>query len=252
MYHLVSSRPSHGKQVNFSLHSDRYEKQAAVVIMGKITISFIILESIHLICLAAQTQFFELQSYGCITGTAENDEVSPSLIQCVDSCVTFTRLSTGVAVTRCTAAQYFDNTSMCRMYVYRGPNEPSVCGPKTPSLFAIDLMGRFAVHAGPLNWTAARDACYSSGRFLATITSQAEQDEANAVLSSTGFLGHYVWLGAMKTVPGGPFAWISGVPFSYAAFASGQPNIALELCLLTDGLWRDMGCEYACPYLCEY
>jgi len=217
--------------------------------MEEITFSFLIFGSIYLICLAAKTKFSEVQ-YGCISGIAANDEVSPSLIQCVDSCVTFTRLSTGV--TRCTAAQYIAHTSMCRMYVYRGLNEPSVCGPKTPSLFAIDHLVRFAVYAGPLSWTAARDACYSSGGFLATITSQAEQDEANAVLSGTGFLGQYVWLGAMKTVPGGPFAWISGEPFSYAAFQPGEPNYDSDLCLLTGGLWWDRSCGGTFPYLCEY
>ena len=217
--------------------------------MGKITFSFLIFGSIYLICLAAKTKFSEVQ-YGCIIGT-ETDEVSPSLIQCMVSCVTFTRLSTGV--TRCTAAQYFAQTSMCRMYVYRGPNEPSVCVPRTPSLFAIALVGHFTVYAGPLNGTAARDACYSSGGFLATITSQAENDEANAVLSRTGFLGQSVWLGAKKTVSGGPFAWVSGEPFSYTAFKSGEPsNGTTENCLVTDGLWWDRVCEFAYPYLCEY
>jgi len=218
--------------------------------MRKISISFLIFESIYLICLSAKTKFSEVQ-FGCIIGIAENDEVSPSLIHCLDNCITFTRLSTGV--TRCTSAQYFAQTSMCRMYVYRGPNEPSVCGPRTPSLFAIDLMERFAVHAGPLSWTAARDACYSSGRFLATITSQAEHDEANAVLSNTGFLGQYVWLGAEKTVSGGPFAWVTGEPFSYAAFQPGEPsNGSTENCLVTNGLWWDRQCINAYPYLCQY
>jgi len=213
--------------------------------------SFLIFGSIYLICLAAKTKFFELQSPGCIIGTAENDNVSPSRIQCVDSCVTFTRLSTGV--TRCTAAQYFDNTSMCRMYVYRGPNEPDVCGPMSPSLFAIHLMERFAVHAGPSNWTAARDACLSSGRFLATITSQAENDNVNAFLSSAGFLNQDVWLGANRTVPRGSFFWENGEMFSFSAYKSGQPTYnATENCLLTNGQWWDRECENKYPFLCEY
>jgi len=214
--------------------------------MGKITISFLIFGSIYLICFAAKTKFSEVQ-YGCISGIAVYDEVSPSLIQCVDSCGRLNRYST-----RCMAVQYFAVNSMCRMYMLQDRSRSSVCGPTTPSLFAIPLSTRFTVYTGPLNWTDARDACFSSGRFLATITSQTEHDEANAVLSRTGFLGQSVWLGAKKTVSGGPFAWVTGTTFSYTAFEPGEPsNGTTENCLVTDGLWWDRVCQYAYPYLCE-
>ena len=218
--------------------------------MKEFTLLFLIFGSIHLICFAGKSKFSEVQ-IGCIIGTAENDTVTPSRIQCLDSCVTFTRLSTGL--TRCMAVQYFAHTSMCRMHVHRRSNGTSVCGPKTPSLFAIHLVERYSVHAGPSSWTAALDACHSNGGYLATITSQAENDNVNDFLSSTRFRGQNVWLGAKKTVYSGLFYWANGEMFSYTAFEPGQPtNGDKEDCLVTNGRWYDRECKYKYAFLCQY
>ena len=73
-----------------------------------------------------------------------------------------------------------------------------------------------------MTWEQAEELCRAMGGHLATITSA---DENNAVLSICSFdnmTGYY--LGGTDKDSEGTWRWITGEPFSYATWASGQPD----------------------------
>jgi len=72
-----------------------------------------------------------------------------------------------------------------------------------------------------ITWHDARDACLASSGYLATITSQAEND---FVFTSVGVLGQDHWLGATEELVEGTWVWVTGEPWSYTNWGTGQPN----------------------------
>ena len=83
-----------------------------------------------------------------------------------------------------------------------------------------------------LNWTQAEAKAVTLGGHLASIADAAENalvydlvDDFIATLfySDPGNqLGPYI--GAFRSVNGGPFAWADGTPFAYTHWASGEPS----------------------------
>ncbi len=88
-----------------------------------------------------------------------------------------------------------------------------------------------------LTWTDAKAAAEAMGGYLATITSSAENDFAFTVIDTAGFwyanpfncsIGP--WLGAFQPNPsdggndGATWDWVTGEPFVYTNWASGEPN----------------------------
>lgn len=72
-----------------------------------------------------------------------------------------------------------------------------------------------------ISWTEAKAACESSSGYLATITSQAEND---FVFTSVGVAGWDHWLGATDGGQEGTWLWVTGETWGYTNWASGQPN----------------------------
>ena len=78
-----------------------------------------------------------------------------------------------------------------------------------------------------LTWTAARDYCKNNASvvsgYLATITSQAEQD---FIVKNNLNMG-YAWLGGSNNNDQGVWKWeATGEEFNYTAWLSNEPNIA--------------------------
>ena len=83
----------------------------------------------------------------------------------------------------------------------------------------------------PITWTAANAAAQARGGHLATITSA---DEGEFVLSlmaahPEAFKGGYgPWLGGLQhpegKEPDGGWRWVTGEPWSFTAWAPGEPN----------------------------
>jgi hypothetical protein len=76
-------------------------------------------------------------------------------------------------------------------------------------------------------WTAARDAAALAGGYLATITSSSENAFATQVVQAQSHLGLEAgpFLGA--TCEGrawGDWIWVTGEPFSFTSWNSGEPN----------------------------
>ncbi|CAK0765156.1 C-type lectin domain-containing protein [Gammaproteobacteria bacterium] len=96
-----------------------------------------------------------------------------------------------------------------------------------------------------LNWTAAKDACAGLGGYLATITSQAEQDWVIANLNPAGV---NTWLGGSDAAQEGTWTWVTGEPWNYSNWNTGEPNNAgygggenyLHIVAGTGGHWNDV------------
>ena len=85
-------------------------------------------------------------------------------------------------------------------------------------------------------WTEARTAAEAGGGYLATVTSQAENDFLGAHFSSSlydnsdhfgsppPFQVKYAWIGLYAPTPNAPFQWVTGEPFSYSNWALDEPN----------------------------
>jgi len=112
-------------------------------------------------------------------------------------------------------------------------------------------------------WNEAKAACEAAGGYLATITSQAEQDWVWANIGpNPGYA--YTWIGGSQLVPGDVLswgAWITGETWSYTNWRSGFPNYTwyvgtathLEIAALGGGTWTNSsGDYYREPYLCEW
>lgn len=79
-----------------------------------------------------------------------------------------------------------------------------------------------------VNWYTAKALCEKMGGHLATITEAGEQDVIKN-LSDYGTLTGY-WLGAADFNLEGDYHWVTGEPFSYAAWANGQPDNSIRYC----------------------
>lgn len=92
---------------------------------------------------------------------------------------------------------------------------------------------------GPVSWTDASAAATSLGGYLATITSDAENDFIFSLIDSDGYWQEFTrgdgqlqthgpWIGLLQTPgsiePNGGWAWVSGELFAFSAWATDEPN----------------------------
>ncbi|MDY6016055.1 MAG: lectin-like protein, partial [Oscillospiraceae bacterium] len=84
----------------------------------------------------------------------------------------------------------------------------------------------YALYDTNLSWTSAKAACESMGGHLAVITSSAEQNAINTLISkSTDSTKKGYWIGATDSEKEGTWKWVTGESFgSYKYWASGEPN----------------------------
>jgi hypothetical protein len=73
-----------------------------------------------------------------------------------------------------------------------------------------------------LSWKDAKQYCENKGFYLATITSQAEDDFIKSWLPNLS--KEYYWLGGTDEETEGIWKWITGEEWSYQNWASGEPN----------------------------
>lgn len=87
------------------------------------------------------------------------------------------------------------------------------------------------VPGAPLSWTAANGLAAELGGHLVTITSGAENDFVFGLTIAT--MGawhdeHGPWIGGRQTSkdaePDGDWAWVTGEPWSFVAWAAGEPS----------------------------
>jgi hypothetical protein len=98
---------------------------------------------------------------------------------------------------------------------------------------------------------AASDLCTGSGTHLATISDQGEDDLVWLMI------GDDAWIGLTDLGTEDVFEWVTGEPFSYDNWETGEPDDAYggEDCVVVHGvtgLWHDRYCELTYDAVCEY
>ncbi len=96
-------------------------------------------------------------------------------------------------------------------------------------------------HSSGLSWAAAKADAEARGGYLATITSSQENAFVFGLIDSTTFWSENLdfdtsdgpWIGGFQInkslEPNGNFAWVSGEPFTFSAWFSGQPDDSLGI-----------------------
>ena len=120
----------------------------------------------------------------------------------------------------------------------------------------------YIVFEGEYHWFDAYELCEEMGGHLATITSEREQAVITELMSlETRTMSSY-WIGGIRLTDG--FHWITGEPFEYTNWKSGQPNFArenqyfirVETSLLAaveePGRWNDDDYQYKYGFVCEF
>jgi cysteine-rich repeat protein len=116
-----------------------------------------------------------------------------------------------------------------------------------------------AFFSAPRSWDDAQRDCeakggaLSVGGHLMTIPADADNREADAVMDADA------WIGANDLAAEGAFAWITGEPFGFTAFAASEPDGGTaQNCLVAQKqspaapAWASAGCGSLNPYLCEF
>lgn len=105
-------------------------------------------------------------------------------------------------------------------------------------------------------WAQAKEYCESQGGYLATITSQEEDEFLYSYITDMGY--DSVLFGLSDTDQDNVWTWVTGEPFSYKNWASGEPNhqggyehYGMYYEKNKDGTWND-GSGKNCPFLCEW
>ena len=104
-----------------------------------------------------------------------------------------------------------------------------------------------------VSWEYAKTECKRTGGYLATITSEDEND----LLISLARLEHYeVWIGLSKTI-GGTWEWITGEPYIFSDWRKNQGDSDVQNCGTLDSYdfkwgWCDDRCNYSNRFICEY
>jgi len=107
----------------------------------------------------------------------------------------------------------------------------------------------------PDTWHRARDFCVSRGGYLVTVESASE----NGFVRRLAEVGS--WLGATDEIQEGTWAWVTGEPWGFADWDSGEPSNTPSdrsagehyLSVSSHGAtWNDQPLENANTFVCEW
>lgn len=79
----------------------------------------------------------------------------------------------------------------------------------------------YQAFSASISWTQAKAQCESSGGYLATITSEAEQKFIEGLISKGD--KNYYWIGGYSESERA-FRWVTDEPMKFTVWASGEPN----------------------------
>lgn len=106
------------------------------------------------------------------------------------------------------------------------------------------------------DWNMAQEYCEAQGGYLATITSKEEDEFLYSYITDMGY--DSVLFGLSDIDQDNVWTWVTGEPFSYENWASGEPShqggyehYGMYYEKYKDGSWND-GSGKTCPFLCEW
>jgi hypothetical protein len=99
------------------------------------------------------------------------------------------------------------------------------------------------------DWTTASMQCAALGpkEHLVTVESAAEQ----AVVVGLGGNAGRVWMGGNDQAQLFKFVWVTGEPFVFTDWETGEPNGSGHCVDLVGARWHDNYCVYNEAYMCE-
>lgn len=100
---------------------------------------------------------------------------------------------------------------------------------------------------GSMTWTAAKTACTNMGGYLVTLTTAAENNFVFGLWPSG-------WIGLTDEVNEGTWRWVTGEPYSWSNWNSGEPNNAGNedyTQFVSNGRWNDLP-NTSLPYVLEF
>jgi hypothetical protein len=122
----------------------------------------------------------------------------------------------------------------------------------TPTLTGFTSQQNFNGHSyyrstGSMTWTDARQACANMGGYLVTVTTPAEN---NFIFN----LWPNGWIGLTDEVVEGQWRWVTGEPYTWSNWNSGEPNNAGNedyTQFVSNGKWNDLP-NTSLPYVLEF
>lgn len=144
-------------------------------------------------------------------------------------------------------------------YIY-GSNNTGISGVPvylysrtTPVMTGFTSQNNYNGHSyyrstGSMTWTNARQACLNMGGHLVTVTSAAE----NTFIFNLWPSG---WIGLTDEVVEGQWRWVTGEPYSYQSWNSGEPNNSNNedyIQFVGGGRWNDLNNSSSLPYVLEF
>ncbi len=145
----------------------------------------------------------------------------------------------------------------CGRFGFESGDRVQPCGVADPGARCFELA------VASVSWTAARDACETTGARLAVITSADDNASAAALAATIPYDAsstnpnqrQRMWLGGTETAE--MWSWYTGDPLGYTNWRTGEPQVGNdEHCLILlgslGGLWDDRACGSPWDaYLCE-
>jgi len=143
-------------------------------------------------------------------------------------------------------------------YIY-GSNSTGISGVPvylysrtTPALTGFTSQNNYNGHSyyrstGSMTWTAAKTACTNMGGHLVTVTTAAENSFIFGLWPSG-------WIGLTDEVTEGVWQWVTGEPYSWSNWNSGEPNNAGNedyIQFVGGGKWNDLP-NTSLPYVLEF
>jgi hypothetical protein len=98
-----------------------------------------------------------------------------------------------------------------------------------------------------MTWTAARQACANMGGYLVTVTTPSENNFIFNLWSDG-------WIGLTDEVVEGQWRWVTGEPYTWGNWNSGEPNNAGNedyTQFVSNGKWNDLP-NTSLPYVLEF
>ena len=107
--------------------------------------------------------------------------------------------------------------------------------------------GCYMLFISNVNWANAQAACAALAptAHLATISDAGEEGVVASLAT-----GREPWIG-LGDATEGVYTWVTGEPFSYTDWDSGEPNNSGDCVRMKNGRWADLGCGEGKSYICE-
>lgn len=183
--------------------------------------------------LKASAKSYSVGDTGTFTLTVNNADKSCLRIMCGESTEyyvtdtsktrTFKFTKEGLYTAWFTAMNSAGNTDSEKIYFTVGYNSP---------VETVNFgTSKYDLYLKNTAWKEAKAFCESKGGHLVTITSAEENDALTPLIKKAAALNTLsssqstgIWIGATDEVTEGTWKWVTGEPFSYANWETGEPN----------------------------